>query len=77
MAIVGEKEKPAGKEVANMNNTFKHLAQKDLEEGKRFLTMYSGLSEMERMQVMIYASALSDRSKIAQDIERDKEVKAG
>lgn len=58
-------------------NNLQYLTQQDLEEGKRFLTMYSGLTEMEKMQVMIYTHALSDRSKIEKNDGLDKEVKAG
>lgn len=58
-------------------NNLQYLTQQDIEEGKRFLTMYSGLTEMEKMQVMIYIHALSDRSKIVKDTEWDKAVRAG
>ncbi len=58
-------------------DNLQYLTQQDLEEGKRFLTMYSGLTEMEKMQVMIYIHALSDRSKIVKGAEWDKAVKAG
>ena len=51
-----------------MSNAFQNLTQQDLEEGKRFLMMYSQLQKMERMQAMIYIHALSDRNKIAQGI---------
>ena len=61
-----------------MSNMFKNLTQQDLEEGKRFLMMYSQLQKVERMQAMIYIHALSDRNKIAQDIAvSEQEVKAG
>lgn len=61
-----------------MSNAFQNLTPQDLEEGKRFLMMYSQLQEMERMQAMIYIHALSDRNKIAQDIVVDEQnAKAG
>lgn len=61
-----------------MSNTFKNLTQQDLEEGRRFLAVYSGLPEIERMQAMIYIHALSDRNKIVQDIVVSEQgVKAG
>ena len=54
-----------------------YLTQQDLEEGKKFFFFFSGLTEMEKMQVMIYIHALSDRSQIVKGGEWDKEVKAG
>ncbi len=61
-----------------MSNMFKNLTQQDLEEGKRFLMMYSQLQKVERMQAMIYIHALSDRNKIVQNIVvSEQDVKVG
>ena len=39
----------------------KHLTDKDLKEGKELMEIMEKLTEEERKQIIIYASALKDR----------------
>ena len=43
---------------------FKHLTDKDIEEGKELVAIISNLTESEKMQVRIYTQALVDRSEL-------------
>lgn len=43
---------------------FKHLTDKDIEEGKELAAIISNLAESEKMQVRIYTQALVDRSEL-------------
>lgn len=60
-----------------MKTMFGNLTQQDIEEGKKFIDLFSELPEAERMQVRIYTQALIDRNDIMKDLEPIQKAATG
>ena len=58
---IGDIKKDSNKKKEGEKKMLKHLTDKDLKEGKELMEIMEKLTEEERKQIIIYASALKDR----------------
>ncbi len=58
---IGDIKKNSNKKKEGEKKMLKHLTDKDLKEGKELMEIMERLTEEERKQIIIYASALKDR----------------
>ena len=58
---IGDIKKNSNKKKEGEKKMLKHLTDKDLKEGKELMEIIERLTEEERKQIIIYASALKDR----------------
>ena len=61
---IGDIKKDSNKKKEGEKKMLKHLTDKDLKEGKELMEIMEKLTEEERRQIIIYASALKDRQRM-------------